>query len=225
MNKLLIVEDDKGISNSLKLYLENSALKIELFYTGVGAVKKIVEGDYSAIILDVNLPGMDGIEICKNVREQSEIPIIMLTARTSEMDKVRGLEIGADDYIEKPFSPRELLARINVVLRRNVVNLEKREEVSNIINIGNIEINKNKKIVLVEKNEINLTKNEYDILVRICKENGNVVSRETLMIDVIGYEKYIYDRTLDTHIKNIRKKINNKGLILTVRGEGYRLNK
>lgn len=225
MNKLLIVEDDKGISNSLKLYLENSDLKIELFHTGVWAVKKIVEGDYSAIILDVNLPGMDWIEICKNVREQSVIPIIMLTARTSEMDKVRGLEIWADDYIEKPFSPRELLARINVVLRRNSDNIEKKEINTNIIKIWNIEINKDKKIVLIKGKEINLTKNEYDILVRICEEDWNVVSRETLMIDVIWYEKYVYDRTLDTHIKNIRRKINNKDLILTVRWEGYRLNK
>ena len=224
MNKLLIVEDDKGISNSLKLYLENSDLEIDLYHTGKWAVKKIVEWDYSAIILDVNLPVMDWIEICKNVREQSAIPIIMLTARTSEMDKVKWLEIWADDYIEKPFSPRELLARINVVLRRNF-NKEEVEEDENIIKIENIEINKNKKVVKADKVNISLTKNEYDILVKICEENGNVVSRETLMVDVIWYEKYIYDRTLDTHIKNIRKKINNKNLILTVRWEGYRLNK
>ncbi len=224
MNKLLIVEDDKGISNSLKLYLENSDLEIELFHTGKWAVKKIVEWDYSAIILDVNLPFMDWIEICKNVREQSEIPIIMLTARTSEMDKVKWLEIWADDYIEKPFSPRELLARINVVLRRNF-NKEEVVEDENIIKIENIEINKSKKTVKADKIEINLTKNEYDILVKICEENWNVVSRETLMIDIIWYDKYVYDRTLDTHIKNIRRKINNKNLILTVRWEGYRLNK
>ena len=224
MNKLLIVEDDKGISNSLKLYLENSDLEIDLYHTGKWAVKKIVEGDYSAIILDVNLPVMDWIEICKNVREQSEIPIIMLTARTSEMDKIKWLEIWADDYIEKPFSPRELLARINVVLRRNF-NKKEEEVDENIIKIENIEINKNKKIVKSDKIEINLTKNEYDILVKICEENWNIVSRETLMRDVIWYEKYVYDRTLDTHIKNIRKKIGNKGLILTVRWEGYRLNK
>ena len=224
MNKLLIVEDDKGISNSLKLYLENSELEIELYHTWKWAVKKIVEWNYSAIILDVNLPIMDWIEICKNVREQSGIPIIMLTARTSEMDKIKWLEIWADDYIEKPFSPRELLARINVVLRRNF-NKEEIVEDENIIKIENIEINKNKKIVKSDKIEINLTKNEYDILLKICEENGNVVSRETLMVDVIWYEKYIHDRTLDTHIKNIRKKINNKNLILTVRWEGYRLNK
>ena len=223
MNKLLIVEDDKGISNSLKLYLENSGLEIELFHTWNWAVKKIVDWDYSAIILDVNLPWMDWIEICKNVREQSDIAIIMLTARTSEMDKIKGLEIWADDYIEKPFSPRELLARINVVLRRNIKKEEKIDE--NIIKIENIEINKDKKIVFISGDEVTFTKNEYDILVRICEENWNVVSRESLMIDVIWYEKYVYDRTLDTHIKNLRKKINNKDLILTVRGEGYRLNK
>ncbi len=224
MNKLLIVEDDKGISNSLKLYLESSKLEVELFYTGKWAVNKIIEGDYSAIILDVNLPFMDWIEICKNVREQSEIPIIMLTARTSELDKIKWLEIWADDYIEKPFSPRELLARINVVLRRKFNKKEEKID-ENILKIENIEINKNKKIVFSNKIEISLTKNEYDILVKIVEENWNVVSRETLMIDVIWYDKYIFDRTLDTHIKNVRKKIGNKELILTVRWEGYRLNK
>lgn len=223
MHKLLIVEDDKGISKSLKLYLENSNLEVELFHTGIWAVKKIVEWDYSAIILDVNLPGMDWIEICKNVREQSDIAIIMLTARTSEMDKIKGLEIWADDYIEKPFSPRELLARINVVLRRSIKKEEKSDE--NIIKVENIEINKDKKKVIVDGNKVIFTKNEYDILVRICEENWNIVTRESLMIDVIWYEKYVYDRTLDTHIKNLRKKINNKDLILTVRWEGYRLNK
>ena len=224
VNKLLIVEDDKGISNSLKLYLENSDLEVELYHTGKQAVEKIVEGDYSAIILDVNLPGMDWIEICKKVREQSEIPIIMLTARTSEMDKIRWLEIWADDYIEKPFSPRELLARINVVLRRNFNKKEKKVD-ENIIKIENVEINKSKKIIKVDWKDVDFTKNEYDILIKIIEENWNVVSRETLMVDVIWYEKYVYDRTLDTHIKNIRKKINNKNLILTVRWEGYRLNK
>jgi len=222
MHKILIVEDDKGISNSLKLYLENSDFEVNVLSTWEGAVKKIVEWKYSAIILDVNLPWMDWIEICKNVRKKSDVAIIMLTARTSEMDKIKWLEIWADDYVEKPFSPRELLARINVILRRSV----KKEEIEeNIIKIENIKINKDKKIVLVNGEEVTFTKNEFDILVKIFEENWKVVSRETLMIDVIWYEKYIYDRTLDTHIKNLRKKVNNKDLILTVRGEGYRLNK
>lgn len=221
MNKLLIVEDDKWISNSLKLYLENSELDVDLWHTWDKAVKKILSWDYDLIILDVNLPVMDWIEICKNVRIKSQIPVIMLTARTSEIDKIKGLEIGADDYIEKPFSPRELVARINVILRR----LSNKDVNENIIIVKNIEVNKDKRIVNIDDKEIMLTKNEYDILVKIFEEDWKIVSRETLMVDVIWYDKYIYDRTLDTHIKNLRKKINNKELILTIRGEGYRLNK
>ncbi|MCD5380634.1 response regulator transcription factor [Candidatus Gracilibacteria bacterium] len=221
MNKLLLVEDDIGISNSLKLYLENSNFEVDIHSTGEGAVEKIISGEYSAIILDVNLPVMDGIEICKEVRIKSEIPILMLTARTSEMDKIEGLEIGADDYIPKPFSPRELLARINVILRR-IPNLKSNNE---LLSIGDIEINTDKRLVSVNGAFEEFTKNEYEILLKIVEEDGTVVSRETLMTEVIGYDKYIYDRTLDTHIKNIRKKVQDKDLILTVRGQGYRLNK
>lgn len=220
MNKLLIVEDDTGISNSLKLYLENSDFEVDIFSTWEWAVFKIIGWNYSAVILDVNLPVMDGIEICKKVREDSQIPILMLTARTSEMDKIAWLEIWADDYIPKPFSPRELLARIHVILRR-----VPKEDTSGILKVWNIEINTQKRLVTVWWKEEEFTKNEYDILLKIVSENWRVVTRETLMIEVIGYDKYIYDRTLDTHIKNVRKKIGDKNLILTVRGEGYRLNK
>ena len=223
VNKILIIEDDKWISNSLKLYLENSNLNIDLWHTWDKAVRKILNWNYDMIILDVNLPIVNGIEICKNVRKESNIPIMMLTARTSEIDKVKGLEIGADDYIEKPFSPREVVARINVILRRLKNTDENTDE--NIIKVENITILKDKRVVQINWNEVTFTKNEYDLLVKIFEENGKIVSRETLMIDVIWYDKYIYDRTLDTHIKNLRKKIDNKWLILTVRGEGYRLNK
>ncbi len=220
MNKILLVEDDSWIANSLKLYLENSDFEVDILSTWKGAVEKIVEGEYSAVILDVNLPVMDGIEICKKVREESEIPILMLTARTSEMDKIAWLEIGADDYIPKPFSPRELLARIHVILRR-----VPKEDSSGILKIWNIEINTQKRLVIIDGVEQEFTKNEYDILLKIVSEDWKVVTRETLMTEVIWYDKYIYDRTLDTHIKNVRKKIKNKDLILTVRWEGYRLNK
>ena len=224
MKKILIVEDDLGISNSLKLYLENSGFEISLHNTWERAVKKIMEWDYSIIILDINLPVVDGIEICKKVRVKSAIPIIMLTARTSEMDKIRWLEIWADDYVEKPFSPRELLARINGILKRSAYVIDKKEQDS-VIKIENIEICRDKRLVKSDWEIIDLTKNEFDLLVKIIDEDWNVISRETLMSEVMWYDNYVHDRTLDTHIKNLRKKINSKDLILTVRGEGYRLNK
>lgn len=225
MQKILIIEDDLGISESLKLYLENSNFVVELYPTGKDAIKVIEKSEPDLVILDVNLPVMDGIEICSLLRETSSIPVIMLTARWWETDKIAGLENGADDYIPKPFSPRELLARINVILRRTTKEEEKEDIQNSIIEFKHIKLDTDKMVLFVHEKEVNVTKNEYDILKKIISEDGKVVSRETIMTEVIGYEKYIYDRTIDTHIKNLRKKIEDKEMILTVRGEGYRLNK
>ena len=222
MEKILIIEDDIWISQSLKLYLENSNFEVLLHHEWGNAIKVIKKISPDIIILDINLPEKDWIDICKETREFSKIPIIMLTARSSELDRINGLEIWADDYIAKPFSPRELLARINSILRRTP---SKKSKDSDFLIVWNIEIDINKKKVNVDSKEITLTKNEYDILIKIIKEDWNLVSRETLMTEVIWYEKYIYDRTIDTHIKNLRRKIWNKNLILTIRWEGYRLNK
>ena len=221
MKRLLIIEDDVWISHSLKLYLENSNLIVDLHHEWWKAVKIIKDNNYDLVILDINLPVKDGIQICKEVREFSQIPIIMLTARSSELDRINWLEIWADDYIAKPFSPRELLARINSIIRR----LSDEKEDNNFLTVWNIKINTDKKIVSVNNIDITLTKNEYDILKKIIEEDWKLVLRETLMTEVIWYEKYVYDRTIDTHIKNLRKKIGIKDLILTVRWEWYRLNK
>ncbi|MFK7780409.1 MAG: response regulator transcription factor [Candidatus Gracilibacteria bacterium] len=223
MNKILIIEDDKGISASLKLYLENSNYDIYLHYEGNKAIKKLKKINPDIVILDINLPGKDGIQITKEIREFSGVPIIMLTARSSELDRIKGLEIGADDYIAKPFSPRELLARINTVTRR-ISEKSSKTDNSNIITCKGITINISKKIVKVDNNSISLTGNEYDILKKLIDENGGIITRETIMTKIIGYDKYIYDRTIDTHIKNLRRKIGKKDFILTIRGEGYRIN-
>ena len=223
MQKILIIEDDRGISTSLKLYLENSDFDVYLHDTWAEALEKINILQPNIIILDINLPEKNGIEICKDLRIYSEIPVIMLTARSWELDRITGLEIWADDYIAKPFSPRELLARINTILRRSKV-----DEITdswNILKFEDIVIDLNKKIVHKSWNKITLTWNEFDILKKIVSENGNIVKRETLMTEVIWYDQYLYDRTIDTHIKNLRKKLDHKDLILTVRWEWYRLNK
>ncbi len=222
MKKILVIEDDLGISTSLKLYLENSDFKVEVHNSWKWAINKIKLFDPDLIILDINLPVIDWMEICKKTREFTDIPIIMLTARNTENDKIIGLELWADDYIAKPFSPRELLARIKRILKRTK---KENQDNENILTFENITLFLDKKIVKINWNIINLTKNEYDLLEKIMKENWSIVSRETLMTEVIWYEKYVYDRTLDTHIKNIRKKLGNPDVILTVRGEGYRLNK
>ncbi|PID87393.1 DNA-binding response regulator [Candidatus Gracilibacteria bacterium] len=223
MKKIIIIEDDLGIVNSLKLYLENSNFSVETHNSGRNAVEIIKKISPDLIILDINLPELSGIEICKKIRTFSQIPIIMLTARTSEMDKIIGLEIGADDYIPKPFSPRELLARINSTLRR-IGEIDKKNN-SDIIKFRNIEIDTKEITIKINNKKIPITKNEFDIFKKLVEENGKLVTRETIMTEVIGYEKYIFDRTIDTHIKNLRKKLGDKDIIITVRGEGYRLNK
>ncbi|MDD3144669.1 MAG: response regulator transcription factor [Candidatus Gracilibacteria bacterium] len=226
MRKILIIEDDKGISSSLKLYLENSNFDVFLHHEGYKAIDVILDVNPDLIILDINLPGKNGIDITREYRLLGNIPIIMLTARSGELDRINGLEIGADDYIAKPFSPRELLARINTIIRRIPENKESTIIIdeSELIKLQNIEININKKTVKKGNNVISLTGNEYDILKKLFEENGKVVSREYIMKEIIGYDNYLYDRTIDTHIKNLRKKLDAKDLILTIRGEGYRIN-
>lgn len=223
MHTILIIEDDSGISKSLKLYLENSSYSVFLYDKGEKAKYFFQKTNPNLVILDINLPEKSGIEVCKEIREISNTPIIMLTARNSEKDKVAWFESGADDYIAKPFSPRELLMRIQSILRRS--NSEKAIENPNIIRHKNIEIDTEKLSLKVNEKEVSITKNEFDILKKILEENGKIVSRETLMKDIIGYSDYLFDRTIDTHIKNIRKKIGDKDMILTIRGEWYRLNK
>ncbi|RAL56629.1 hypothetical protein BLD25_03130 [Candidatus Gracilibacteria bacterium GN02-872] len=220
MKKILIIEDDLGISGSLKLYLENSGFEVILYSTGEKAIEFIKETLPDLIILDLNLPGKDGIEITKELRETDNTPIVMLTARTSELDKIRGLEIGADDYVAKPFSPRELLARINTIIRR----ISGLESASNLIKIFDLEVDLEKKIVTKNNEILPLTSNEFEILKKLIEEKGGVVSRETIMKDIIGYDNYVYDRTIDTHMKNLRKKIGSSDYITTIRGIGYRLN-
>ena len=229
METILIIEDDIWISNSLKLYLENSNYNIKLHHSWKKAIEVIKKQKPDLIILDINLPEKDWMQICSELREFSSIPVIMLTARDSEYDRISWLEIWADDYIAKPFSPREILARIKWILKRlkvNWTNEEKQNDEKDILKYENIKIDILKRIVYVKNKEISLTKNEYDLLEKIIWENWKVVSREILMTNVLWYEKYLYDRTLDTHIKNLRKKIDIwSDVILTIRWEWYRLNK
>ncbi len=224
MKKIFIIEDDKWISSSLKLYLENSDFKVYLYDSWDQASKKILESDTDLVILDINLPVKSWIEICKEIREESMIPIIMLTAKTWELDKIKWFETWADDYIAKPFSPRELLVRINSILRR-INQKEKTEENTDLLEFKNIKLDIKKFQLFVNNKEISTTRNEFEILKKIIEEDWKIVTRETLMTEVMWYDKYIYDRTLDTHIKNLRKKIWNKDMILTIRWEWYRLNK
>lgn len=224
MKKILIIEDDIWISTSLKLYLENSDFEIVLYHTGEKAVEFIRETSPDLIILDINLPEKNWIEITKELRKIDNTPIIMLTARWDEIDKITWLEVWADDYVSKPFSPRELLARINTIIRRFSFSENITQKNENIIKIFDLEVDISKNTVKRNNEICPLTSNEFEILKKLIEQNWWVLSRETIMKEIIWYENYAYDRTVDTHIKNIRKKIGSSDYIVTIRGVWYRLN-
>lgn len=224
MQKILIIEDDKWIAESLKLYLKNSNFEVFLCFDWNLAFDCIEKYKPDLLILDINLPWKDWIEICKEIRINSSLSIIMLTARSSEMDRIIWLELWADDYIAKPFSPRELLARINTILRRVEKNKLKENDL-NIITFENIRLEIGKKLTYIDGKQIILTWIEFDLLKKIIEADWKLVTRIKLMNEVMWYDNYLYDRTIDTHIKNLRKKLWKKEIILTVRWEWYRLNK
>lgn len=221
MKKILIIEDDIWISNSLKLYLESSNFMVDIEWNWSKALSKIKKVDPDLIILDLNLPGKDGLEITKEYRKNWKIPIIMLTARSWEIDRISWLENWADDYIAKPFSPRELLARINTILRR-VENIDF-SEWKNKLKYKDIKLNLEKNIAKKWDEILPLTTNEFEILKRLLEKKWWVLTRDTIMKEVMWYEKYIYDRTVDTHMKNLRKKLGKWDYILTIRWVWYRI--
>lgn len=215
MPKILLIEDDVGIITPLSLYIEQSGYAIAICQSGNDAIQIFNSEKPSLVILDINLPGKNGIEICKEIRSNSETPIIILSARESEDDKVMLLGLGADDYVSKPFSPRELMARIATILNR--IENRKKIKTNKILTLGNITIDTKNFVVEVAGNPIKLTKTEFAILEYFAKNTNNVIKRESLMKDIIGYDNYVYDRTIDTHVKNLRKKIGESFEIETIR--------
>lgn len=223
MKKILIIEDDLWISTSLKLYLENSDFEVLVYDTWDKAVEFIKNTKPDLVILDINLPEKDWIEITEELRKTNNTPIIMLTARGAEIDKINWLDVWADDYVSKPFSPRELLSRINTILRRTTITKENSKK-EKIIKIFDLEVDLSKKIVKKENEILPLTSNEFEIFKKLLDEKWWILSRETIMKEIIWYENYAYDRTIDTHIKNIRKKLGSTDYIITIRWVWYRLN-
>ena len=218
---LLLIEDDTGIITSLRMYLEQSGHSVAVCRDGSLALIEYRKEKPSLIILDLSLPGKNGVEICREIRAIWKTPIIILSARESEDDKVALLELGADDYVAKPFSPRELVARITAVAKRAE---EKREpKTHKNLTLGDIEVDTKNHIATLKWEEIKLTKTEFSILEYLIKNVKGVIKREALMKDIIGYDNYLYDRTIDTHIKNLRKKLEGSIEIETIRGVGYRV--
>ncbi len=222
--KILVVEDEKSISDILKINLEKNKFKVITAYDGEEAVEKALSDSPDLILLDVMLPKMDGFSVCKKIRETMSTPIIMLTAREEEVDKVVGLELGADDYMTKPFSLRELMARVKANLRRTQFD-SKPEESSKILNFGDLQIDIEKYDVIKKGVVVDLTSREFDLLKFLATSGGKVFTREVLLNKVWDYEYYGDVRTVDVTIRRLREKIEDNPsvpvYIMTKRGVGY----
>lgn len=221
--RILVVDDDTKTVDLVKLYLNRDGYKVLTAYNGTDALRLAREARPDLIVLDLMLPGIDGLQICRTLRSESDVPIIMLTAKTSEQDRLTGLELGADDYVTKPFSPRELAARVRTVLRRLPDESLKRGPAE--IVKGRLALNFLKHEAYLADKPLKLTPVEFRLLGILVKEAGRVFSRTQLIDKVYGYDFEGFDRTVDAHIRNLRKKIeldpDHPKYVKTVYGAGY----
>ncbi len=226
-SKILIVEDDPNLLATLKYNLVKDGYSVITAADGAQALEIARSEKPELIILDLMLPKLSGFEVCRILRKEMTVPILMLTARTNEVDKIVGLEIGADDYMTKPFSMRELLARVHAIMRRVGISRQQPEVEPESIKIGDLEIDISRHQVFYQSSSFDLTPKEYDLLSFLARNRGFVFSREQLLEKVWGYDYAGNTRTVDVHIRWLRQKIEtdpkNPKLILTVRGAGYKL--
>ncbi len=216
---VLLIEDEEDIADMLRLSFEKEGFRILHASTGEEGLERLREREARVVLLDIGLPGMDGIEVCRRIRARSDVPVIMLTARDAEVDKIVGLEIGADDYVTKPFSPRELVARVKAVLRRS----EERPVLPRVIEVAGFTIDSGRReVVTPDGTTVRPTAREFDLLWYLAEHRGLVLSRAQILEAVWGYDYFGETRTVDVHIRQLRKKLD--GIpIETVWGVGYRL--
>ncbi len=223
--KVLIIEDEKAISDIIKFNLTKEGFEIETAYDGEVGLKKALEWKPDLILLDIMLPILDGFQVCKKVRETSSVPILMLTAKEEEVDKVLGLELGADDYITKPFGMRELIARIKSNMRRTEMSTTSQSMPDQIQAYGNLEIDLNRYEIRKNSIALDLTLREFELLKYLAERENKVFSREQLLEEVWGYEYYGDIRTVDVTVRRLREKLEDDSsdpkYILTKRGIGY----
>ena len=217
--KVLVVDDERLIVKGIKFSLVQDDMEVDCAYDGEEALEMAKKTEYDIVLLDVMLPKMDGFEVCQRIREFSNMPIIMLTAKSSEYDTVVGLDSGADDYIPKPFRMMELISRIRALLRRT------EDDGAEEYQTGNLYVCPSRHIATVDKKNVNLTLKEYEVLCLLLKNSGTVLSRTQLLNQVWGYEFDGESRTVDVHIRTLRQKLGSAGeLVETVRGVGYKIN-
>ncbi len=220
MTKILIVEDEPQILNLLRLELSHEGYEVDTAMDGREGIEKIENGAYDLVLLDIMLPKLNGMEVCRRARNFTDIPIIMLTARDQIMDKVTGLDTGADDYLTKPFSTEELLARIRSALRRSSRNKSE----SNVLTFKNIALNRSSCEVKIDNEVVELTKKEYRLLAYMLENKNQVLTREQILNAVWGYDYFGDNNVVDVYIRYLRTKLNdstNEKYISTVRGIGY----
>jgi len=222
MERVLIVDDDPDVQRLVSYNLSQAGFQVTAAASGRTALENVQKHPPDLIILDVMLPDIDGVEVCRFLRQRDRsrrIPIIMLTARTEEIDRVVGFEVGADDYVMKPFSPRELVLRVKSIFRRVAG-----EDRSEILQVGRIRLFPQRRQVVAGSRSVTLTVKEFDLLQELMRGHGNVLTREMLMDKVWGYHGDAASRTLDTHVRRLREKLGEEGAhVETVRGVGYRM--
>jgi DNA-binding response OmpR family regulator len=218
---ILVVEDETSIATFVAAYLRNAGYAVKTAATAQAALVQLASDAPGLVILDLNLPDGDGVELCRRIRKTSDIPILMLTARDEDIDKIIGLEVGADDYMTKPFNPRELVARVKSILRRAAP--ERRRSESEELQHGDLTINAGKREVHVGDEEIRLAPKEFDLLWELLDHRGIVLTRDQLLERVWGYTFAGDTRTVDVHVRQIRRKLGDASPIVTVWGVGYKV--
>ena len=218
---VLVVEDEASIASFVSLYLKNAGYAVRTAATGGEALRQTAAGDVSLIVLDLMLPDIDGIEVCRRIRASSTVPILMLTARDEDVDKIIGLEVGADDYLTTPFNPRELVARVKSVLRRSAP--ERAERDSSQLRHGDLVIDAGRREVKVGDQEIQLAPKEFELLWELLDHKGLVLTRDQLLERVWGYTFAGDTRTVDVHVRQLRRKLGDASPIVTVWGVGYKV--
>lgn len=223
--KILVVEDDENVANLVTTYFKNEKWNVSKVFNGEEALEIAYENSYDLIILDLMLPKLSGLEFIKEYRKEFNTPVIMLTAKITEQDIIQGLDLGADDYVTKPFSPKELVSRAKAVFRR--IDKQNIFAEKKILSIKKLQIDVNLKIVLIDNKNVNLTPKEFSILQNLCSYPGKIYSRQEIIDTVFGFDFDGFDRTIDTHIANLRKKLKiadpHNEYVESVYGLGYRL--
>jgi len=223
MVSVLLIDDDTELSKLLEEYLQSEQFELESAHDGPGGLEKALGNHYAAVILDVMLPGMSGLDVLKQLRQKSSVPVLMLTARGSELDRILGLELGADDYLPKPFNPRELVARLRAILRRT--SGSSAAAASQPIHLAGVELHPESRSVTCSGKPINLTGAEFDLLYTFLRSPGKIISREDLTQAALGRPMSPMDRSIDVHVSNLRRKLGSydgdQERIKAIRGSGY----